>query len=164
LDEERHERFAQGLALGLTAVASYTAAGFKADRGHASRLAANGSIRARVRHLQRRAADKVVVNLETMTQQLMADRAYAILVGQASACVKATMGIAELNGLTKKEPEDAGAMAGLLKGATIVNGQYVLNRIEIVVVDPAKPVVDRGEGAGSKGVHAPAPTRAVQGR
>jgi hypothetical protein len=30
-------------------------------------------------------------------------------------------------------------MADLLKGATIINGQHVLNRIEIVVVDPAKP-------------------------
>lgn len=52
LENSRHEAFAQALAQGQTADAAYEAAGYKADRGHASRLASNGNVVARVRELQ----------------------------------------------------------------------------------------------------------------
>ena len=47
----RHELFAQERARGATADEAYAKAGYKPDRGHASRLAANGSILARIDEL-----------------------------------------------------------------------------------------------------------------
>ena len=48
LKNTRHERFAQGIAKGLSATAAYAAAGYKPSTAHASRLAVNGSIVERV--------------------------------------------------------------------------------------------------------------------
>lgn len=58
LKNARHETFAQGLAKGMTADEAYVSAGYKPDRGHASRLAANGNIRARVDEIKNRVAEK----------------------------------------------------------------------------------------------------------
>ena len=49
LRNPRHERFAQELAKGETADRAYQQAGYRPDRAHAARLAANGSIRGRLR-------------------------------------------------------------------------------------------------------------------
>jgi phage terminase small subunit len=48
LTNPRHERFAQELAKGKTATEAYRLAGYKHDDGHASRLAGNGRVSARV--------------------------------------------------------------------------------------------------------------------
>ncbi|WP_454686850.1 hypothetical protein [Agrobacterium leguminum] len=58
LKNARHETFAQGLAKGMTADEAYVSAGYKPDRGHASRLASNGNIRARVDEIKNRVAEK----------------------------------------------------------------------------------------------------------
>jgi hypothetical protein len=58
LRNARHESFARKIAAGMTRDAAYGSAGFKRDRGHAARLAANGSIAARVGELQRKAESK----------------------------------------------------------------------------------------------------------
>jgi phage terminase small subunit len=58
LKNARHEKFAQALAKGSTADDAYENAGFKPDRGHASRLAANGNVQARVGEIKSRAAEK----------------------------------------------------------------------------------------------------------
>jgi phage terminase small subunit len=60
LQNARHEAFAQELARGKAAEAAYQAAGYKPDRGNASRLTANDSIRARVAELKAQIADVVV--------------------------------------------------------------------------------------------------------
>ena len=39
LGNARHERFAQGVASGMSATGAYEDAGYEPDRGHASRLA-----------------------------------------------------------------------------------------------------------------------------
>src|SRR6187402_2251038 len=70
LTNPRHEKFAQGLAAGMTGDASYAAAGFKADRGHAARLAANGSVRGRLEELQRRAEEKFEMDRNEWLQRL----------------------------------------------------------------------------------------------
>lgn len=59
LKNARHEKFAQALASGKTADASYKLAGYKPDRGAATRLSAKVSIKDRVRELQQRQVDKV---------------------------------------------------------------------------------------------------------
>lgn len=56
LANARHERFACELAKGSAAGAAYEAAGYKRDDGHASRLAGNGKIQARINWLKRQAA------------------------------------------------------------------------------------------------------------
>lgn len=56
LPNGRHELFAQELAAGSTADAAYEAAGYKPNRGNATRLKADESVAARVAELQRRAA------------------------------------------------------------------------------------------------------------
>lgn len=59
LKNARHERFAQELAKGATADAAYTAAGFKPNRGNATRLKLNESIFDRVQEIAGAVAEKV---------------------------------------------------------------------------------------------------------
>lgn len=70
LRNARHERFAQGLAKGLSAEAAYAAAGYKPDRGHASRLAAKGIVRRRVDELMRLAAQQTVKTGANVIEEL----------------------------------------------------------------------------------------------
>ncbi len=58
LKNTRHEAFAQALASGSTMNEAYAKSGYKSDRGHASRMAANGSITKRVEELIRETAQK----------------------------------------------------------------------------------------------------------
>lgn len=58
LSNPRHEAFAQALAKGKTADEAYALAGFKPNRGNATRLKANDSIQKRVQELQSRVAEK----------------------------------------------------------------------------------------------------------
>ena len=66
----RHERFAVALARGDDAHAAYAGAGYKPDRGHASRLAANGSIRDRVAEIMEKAAKEAELTLERVLREL----------------------------------------------------------------------------------------------
>jgi phage terminase small subunit len=56
LSNPRHESFAQALAKGKTADEAYASAGFKPDRGNASRLQQKDSIRQRVAEILSRAS------------------------------------------------------------------------------------------------------------
>ena len=58
LKNARHELFAQGLAKGIVDHIAYVEAGFKLNRGNASRLKTNENIQKRVAELQENAADK----------------------------------------------------------------------------------------------------------
>lgn len=58
LKNARHERFAQGLAKGLSTSEAYVAAGYKENRSCASRLATNANIQRRVEELSERIAEK----------------------------------------------------------------------------------------------------------
>jgi hypothetical protein len=58
LPNPRHETFAQALAKGKSADEAYALAGFKPNRGNATRLKANDSIQKRVQKLQSRVAEK----------------------------------------------------------------------------------------------------------
>lgn len=66
----RHERFAQGLAEGLTADAAYEAAGYKANRGNAARLNADESIKARVAHILGKGAERAEITIEKVLREL----------------------------------------------------------------------------------------------
>lgn len=60
LKNPRHEAFAQALAAGETADAAYVTAGFKANRGNATRLKANESVKKRVEELQEAIAEEAI--------------------------------------------------------------------------------------------------------
>lgn len=80
LENPRHERFAQGLAAGKSADEAYKDAGFKPDRGHASRLAANGNVQERVQELLGRAAEGVVIDRQWVLERLVTNANRAMQV------------------------------------------------------------------------------------
>ncbi|MDG1416855.1 MAG: terminase small subunit [Maricaulis sp.] len=99
LDNPRHERFAQELATGLPQTTAYVRAGYRPDRRHASRLASNGDIQARVEGFQEEAALQTGVTIETVNEKLETAFLAAQAMGNASAMTAAAMAQAKLHGL-----------------------------------------------------------------
>ncbi len=89
LDNQRHEKFAQALAEGMSADAAYAEAGYKPDRGNASRLTSKDSIQARVYELQQAAAKKAVLTLSDHLETLKDIRDAAIAARQYAAATNA---------------------------------------------------------------------------
>ncbi|WP_305986472.1 terminase small subunit [Roseibium sp. MMSF_3544] len=58
LKNSRHEKFAQGVASGLSAIEAYEQAGYKANRQHAHRLATKGDVRERIAEIQASISEK----------------------------------------------------------------------------------------------------------
>jgi hypothetical protein len=107
LQNPRHERFAQELAKGKTAVEAYQAGGYKPDRGHASRLAANGNICARVAELQAVGAEKAVLTVTSLIAEAEEARVMAMENGQPAGAVSAIIAKAKLSGLWVEKRESA---------------------------------------------------------
>ncbi len=63
LKNTRHEAFAQARARNLPADTAYREAGYKPDRGHASKLASKSSVVARIREIQAAAATATVLTI-----------------------------------------------------------------------------------------------------
>ncbi len=99
LANARHERFAQGLAKGLSGDEAYAAAGYKPNQNNASRLKGKESIRSRVAFLQGEAAERNAVTVDDIVRQLDEARDLARERGNAAAMVSATMGKAKVLGL-----------------------------------------------------------------
>ena len=70
LKNARHEKFAHALAKGKSADEAYAQAGFKPNRGNATRLKANESISARVDEIVGRGAEKAEVSIERVLKEL----------------------------------------------------------------------------------------------
>ena len=70
LKNAKHERFAQGIAKGLTADQAYQEAGYKASRKNASRLKTNEDICARVEELVGKGAEKAEATVERVLKEL----------------------------------------------------------------------------------------------
>jgi phage terminase small subunit len=70
LTNPKHEKFAEELAKGKPADEAYAIAGYRPDRGHASRLAANGNIRARVEEILGQSAERCGVTVDRITAEL----------------------------------------------------------------------------------------------
>lgn len=70
LGNSRHERFAQELANGKTSDEAYVLAGFKANRGNATRLKANDSVMKRVAELKASAAERAEITREMVLREL----------------------------------------------------------------------------------------------
>jgi phage terminase small subunit len=117
LKNARHERFAQELAKGKSKLGAYTLAGYEPDRGAATRLSANVSVGKRVAELKAKAAEKVIVSVADIAQQLDEDREFARELEHSAAAVSATMGKAKVLGLledkSKVDITTAGRPLGL---------------------------------------------------
>lgn len=61
LQNKRHEAFAQALSRGLSATEAYERVGYAPNRAHASRLAADGNVKLRLKELQARATGAITV-------------------------------------------------------------------------------------------------------
>jgi phage terminase small subunit len=100
LKNAKHELFAQALAKGMSAIRAYEAAGYKPDRGAASRLSANVSISVRLNELLEKAAERTLVTVERVTAELEQARQLAMSQPRgALAAVSASMSKAKLHGL-----------------------------------------------------------------
>jgi phage terminase small subunit len=102
LDNTRHEKFARGLANGLTATEAYANAGYAKNRSSACRLSTNINIRGRVAELRAEALKNnqasIAISLASLTEMLLKDRELAHRTKQASAAVTATERLARLHG------------------------------------------------------------------
>ncbi|MDX8483162.1 terminase small subunit [Mesorhizobium sp. VK24D] len=103
LRNPRHERFAQGLAKGLSGKAAYVEAGYRstgnAAEVGAAKLVRNDKIAARVAELQARQVRRLDVTVESIVAELEEARAAALDHKQLAAAVAASLGKAKLLGL-----------------------------------------------------------------
>lgn len=110
LENARHERFAQELAKGKTADEAYAEAGYKPDRGNASRLTANDSVAQRVSEIQERAAVRTEITVADITKRLLAIATKGETSTEApmlSVARASLMDAAKLNGLVVEKSESA---------------------------------------------------------
>jgi phosphohistidine phosphatase SixA len=112
LSNARHERFAQELAKGATADEAYQLAGFKANRGNASRLKANENTVARVEEILSAAARRAETTIYDIADQLDEDRQFARDLSVPGAAITATMGKAKVLGLLVDRSEVTGKDGG----------------------------------------------------
>jgi hypothetical protein len=136
----RHEAFAQALAQGKSAIDAHKLAGYKPDRGAASRLSAKVSIRARVEELQGKVAKKVEVTIETIAAELDEARDLAKAEKQSSPMVQASLGKAKLYGLIVDKKYHSGAIA------VITLKPQDLDRLtpdELAALEAAYPVLEK---------------------
>lgn len=112
LKNPRYERFAQELAKGAKADAAFVAAGFKSNRGNASRLNTNEEVRARVREILGVAAEETVCTIYDIARQLDEDRQFARELEAPGPAITATMGKAKVLGLISDKHEHTGKDGG----------------------------------------------------
>ena len=117
LKNQRHELFAQALAKGETVDAAYQSAGFKANRGNASRLNADERVQARVTELKERAAARTEITVAGITERLLNIAAKGEKSSDApmlSVARASLMDAAKLNGLVIDKGQISGPDGGAI--------------------------------------------------
>lgn len=99
LKNQRQERFCQLVAQGTVPVKAFPLAGYRPHRSHPYRLGDTGRVKARLAELTKGLAMKTRVTVETISDQLDEDRAFAKAVDQAGPALNATIAKAKLHGL-----------------------------------------------------------------
>lgn len=99
LANPKHEAFCQRRLEGMTQEAAYIAVGYKPSRPHAHKLSIRPDVVQRMKELHIGALAKTEVTVETIAEQLDADREFAIKCKVPSAAVAATVAKAKLYGL-----------------------------------------------------------------
>lgn len=105
LPNPRHEKFAQALAIGNSAIEAYSAAGYRPHRQNAARLMTNDAILGRLAEIQQRAARRTEITLERLIDEAEEARLLALVNSQPRAMIAATMAKARLAGLLVKRLE-----------------------------------------------------------
>jgi uncharacterized small protein (DUF1192 family) len=106
LTNPKHELFAQGLAMGMSAVDAHEAAGYKRDDGNASKWAAKPEVQARVQEITGRVAAKTEVTIESLITEMEEVRVAAAADRQHAAVVSAITAKAKLAGLWVEKREN----------------------------------------------------------
>lgn len=107
LSNPRHERFAQELAKGNSAMDAQATAGYQPNRGNASTLANDQSILKRVAELQERGAIRAEVTAASLIDEAEDVRAKALAAGQFSAAIAAIREKGVLAGVRVEKRESA---------------------------------------------------------
>jgi len=107
----RHERFARFYIRTGNAAASYIKAGYSPSTRAsldpaASKLTRNNKVASRIRELQKQMAGRNRISVDTLLDDLAADRALALTLGQPAAAISATMNRARLVGLLVNRKEN----------------------------------------------------------
>jgi hypothetical protein len=128
LNNARHEAFARALFEGKSADEAFVTAGYKKNRGNASRLKANESVSRRLAELQAQAAKSAKITIESICEELSEATAVAKSKGQAQAMVSASALRAKLAGLMveKVEVGAPGDFDDLTTTAQIVDRELAL--------------------------------------
>ena len=115
LKNPRHELFAQLLASGKTATEAHQLAGFKRDRGNASRLATDPEIQDRVQQITAVGAERAAVTVESLIDEAEQARRGAMEAGQYAAAVAAVKEKGVLSGkrVERRESGSPGEFADL---------------------------------------------------
>jgi hypothetical protein len=115
LSNPKHERFAQGLAKGLTQIEAYEEAGYAPHDGNAATLRGNQRVMDRVAELQERAAIRTEITVANITERLLAIAQKGEASSDApllSVARASLMDAAKLNGLVVDKAELAGKNGG----------------------------------------------------
>jgi phage terminase small subunit len=111
LQNQRHERFAQGLAKGLTGKAAYVEAGYTSNGNAAevgaARLIRKAQVGRRVTELQAEAAMRSAITVDDLVAELNIMFKLALATRNPAAGVGAVMGKAKLLGLIVDKAEVA---------------------------------------------------------
>ncbi len=99
LDNPRQEKFVQLAVTGMPLIKAYEEAGYKPDRGNASRLTAKDNVEERMNELQRPAADLAQITVASLVAMADAARELAHSDKQHSAAVAAIKEMGILTGL-----------------------------------------------------------------
>ena len=95
----RQELFSQSLLVGKSADQAYADAGYKPSRPHASRLATNGNVLARLAELRKPVTKAAQVTLEGHLRDLKIVRNMATTAGQFGAAITAEVNRGKAAGL-----------------------------------------------------------------
>ena len=110
LANTKHEIFAQGLAEGKTADAAYSDAGYRPDRSHAARLAANGRIVARVVELRGELDKASQLDRKWVLTKLMENAERSLQVGAGNVANRALELLGKHLGMFEDAPKQAEQM------------------------------------------------------
>ena len=123
----RHERFARAVIRTGVAARAYLKAGYTPTTRNALDVSAcqllrRPKVQARVRELRKQMAARNRISLDSLLDDLAADRALARTLGQPSAAIAATQLTARLCGLLvdRKESGQPGEFAGLQSEAEVL--------------------------------------------
>src|SRR5262249_46927437 len=115
LPNQRQERFVRALVQGKSTSEAYEFAGYRPNRGNATRLKTNEVVQRRISELQQRAARRSEITLNSILEDIEEDRALARELGQTATAMQGNALKAKLKGymVDRKEVGGPGAFEAM---------------------------------------------------